>query len=291
MAEQINYKFSGHETFHCRPIWLKKGFDYANKGRLFNDDDSVIELGVGKNMVASIKFWLRAFGFYNLHKNKLEGLSGNIFKDNGFDPFLENDATLYLLHYLLIKNVKTSSIYFLAFIKLSKEKKEFTSKNLLNLIERECKKSNIEYNSKTLDNDIKVFFKNYIPSNDKNNSIEDNYNGLFYELNYINKFNTSEGDSKYRFNINDGRNLPEVIFLYVILDKFEDVISISMSEIREHVSSIFLMENQGTYTMIERIVKKYPNNITFKDDGGRQEIQIKGDINRLDILKHYYEKF
>ena len=102
MNNNIQYKFSGLETFNCRSIWLKKGYDYAQSNKLFNADEAVIDLGVGKNMVASIKFWLRAFGFYNLHKNELEGLSHDVLEDGGYDPYLEDDATLYLLHYLLI---------------------------------------------------------------------------------------------------------------------------------------------------------------------------------------------
>jgi len=286
----MNYKFSGHETFNCRPIWLKKGYDYANRGKLFNDDDSVIELGVGKNMVSSIKFWLRAFGFYNLYKNELDGLSHDLLNDNGFDPFLEDDATLYLLHYLLIKNVKISSIYNLAFTKLSKEKLEFSTENLLSFIERKCLKENVDFNEKTLKNDINVFLKNYIPSSDKKGGLEDNYSGLFYDLRYINKVKSSSGELKYRFNINDGKYLPEIVFLFVLLEKFEDSVSISMEAIRDHVSIIFLMEKQGTYTMIERLVDMYPEYITFKDDGGRQEVQIKGEINKLELLRRYYER-
>ncbi len=286
----MNYKFSGHETFHCRPIWLKKGYDFANSGNLFNDNDAVIELGVGKNMVASIKFWLKAFGFYNMQENTIEDLSHDILNENGFDPFLEDDATLFLLHYLLIKNVEISSIYYLAFIKLSKEKLEFTSEDLLSFINRECLKEGIEVNDNTLNNDIKVFFKNYIPSKDENSGIEDNYNGLFYNLRYLNKVKSSSGNTRYRFNINNGSYLPEVVFLYVLLEKFEGAISISMEAIREQVSSIFLMEKQGTYSMIERLVSKYPNDITFKDDGGRQEIQIKSNIDKLELLTQYYER-
>jgi len=285
----MHYKFSGHETFHCRPIWLKKGYDFAKSDKLFNDTDAVIELGVGKNMVASIKFWLRAFGFYNLHENALEGLSKDLLSDEGFDPFLEDDATLYLLHYLLIKNVEISSIYYLAFIKLSKEKTEFTTENLKRFIKRECLKEGLEVNDKTLNNDIKVFLKNYIPSTDTNSGIEDNYNGLFYDLRYLNKIKSSTGETKYRFNINDGRYLPERVFLYVLLEKFESDVSISTQAIREQVSSIFLMERQGTYAMIERLVSKYPKHITFKDDGGRQEVQIKGDIDKLELLRRKYE--
>ena len=284
----MNYKFSGHETFNCRPIWLKKGYDYAKKKK-FNEDDSVIELGVGKNMVSSIKFWLRAFGFYNLYENELEGLSHDILDDNGFDPFLEDDATLYLLHYLLIKNVNISSIYYLAFIKLTKEKLEFSTENLLSFIERECLKENVDFNENTLKNDVNVFLKNYIPSSEKKSGLEDNYSGLFYDLRYINKVKSSDSGLKYRFNINDGKYLPEVVFLYVLLEKFENEVSISIEAIRDQVSTIFLMEKQGTYTMIERLVDMYPDYINFKDDGGRQELQIKGEIDKLELLRRHYE--
>lgn len=287
----MNYKFSGHETFHCRPIWLKKGYDFANSDRLFKDDDAVIELGVGKNMVASIKFWLRAFGFYNLHNNELEGLSHDILSDDGYDPYLENETTLYLLHYLLIQNVKVSSIYYLVFMKMAKEKLEFTSSNLQSFIERKCLKAGVDFNKKTLKNDINVFLKNYIPSDEKKGSLEDNYSGLFYDLRFLNKVGTIDREKKYRFNINEGKHLPVVVFLYVLLDKFEGETSINLEAIRDKVSSNFLMEKQGTYSLIEKLVEEYPEYITFKDDGGRQEVQINEGINKDEILGEYYAKF
>ncbi|RLD34691.1 MAG: hypothetical protein DRJ02_02275 [Bacteroidetes bacterium] len=60
-------KFSGHETFICKQLWLKKGYDFLQKGYNFNDPDAVVKLGVGKNMVSSIRFWLKAF---NIIDNK-----------------------------------------------------------------------------------------------------------------------------------------------------------------------------------------------------------------------------
>ena len=60
LEEVSNLKFSGHESFHCRPFWLKKGVDYIKSGQSFTDKAGV-DLGVGKNMVGSIRFWLKAF--------------------------------------------------------------------------------------------------------------------------------------------------------------------------------------------------------------------------------------
>ncbi len=50
-TEATKYTFSGHDSFQCRQLWLKKGYDYVWKGKNVNDEDAVVRLGVGKNMV------------------------------------------------------------------------------------------------------------------------------------------------------------------------------------------------------------------------------------------------
>lgn len=50
----MRYSFSGHESFHCKSLWLKKGYDFICNKKHFADTDSVVELGVGKNMVSAI---------------------------------------------------------------------------------------------------------------------------------------------------------------------------------------------------------------------------------------------
>jgi hypothetical protein len=66
-SDTTKYTFSGHDSFQCRQLWLKKGYDYVQEGKNFNDEDAVVQLGVGKNMVSSIRFWLKAF---NIIDNK-----------------------------------------------------------------------------------------------------------------------------------------------------------------------------------------------------------------------------
>ena len=58
----LKYSFSGHETFHCRQFWLKKGYDFVKQQGQFADGDAVSALGVGRNMVIAIQFWLKSFG-------------------------------------------------------------------------------------------------------------------------------------------------------------------------------------------------------------------------------------
>ena len=101
--------FSGHESFACKSHWLKRGYDFVNAGNNFNDDEAVVHLGVGKNMVASIRFWLKAFGL--LQEDVLAPIAGYIFDDaSGKDPYLEDIGTLWLLHFMLI-NTEYATIY------------------------------------------------------------------------------------------------------------------------------------------------------------------------------------
>ena len=65
----IKYVFSGHESFPCRMLWPIKGYDYIVEGNNFNDPNSVVELGVGKNMVASIRYWLKVLGLTEQDKS------------------------------------------------------------------------------------------------------------------------------------------------------------------------------------------------------------------------------
>lgn len=88
------YIFSGHESFPCKTLWLKKGYDFVVQGKDFNNPNSVIDLGVGKNMVASIRFWLRAFNVCK--EGKPTWLGDYLFEEvYGKDRYIEDLATLW----------------------------------------------------------------------------------------------------------------------------------------------------------------------------------------------------
>ena len=105
-----NYKFSGHETFQCRHFWLKKGYDFISTNKDFKSNDALVELGVGKNMVNSMSYWLKAFQIANA-QNEATELGQRLFDSKGFDPFLEDIGTQFILHYKIQENASFASIY------------------------------------------------------------------------------------------------------------------------------------------------------------------------------------
>ncbi len=100
--------FGRHEFFALRFGWLTKGFQaFDDSKSVFTDDDAVVVLGVGKNMVNSIRHWLRAAKLVRIEpdQKKVEPLGSFLFsKQNGHDPYLEDEDTIWLLHWLLATN-------------------------------------------------------------------------------------------------------------------------------------------------------------------------------------------
>jgi len=118
----VNGSFSGHETFPFRYSWLKKGIDEASKdGGVFNRDDAMTKLGVGKDMVRSIRHWCLAAGVLEDadesrgHRLRPTKLGESLFGDAGWDPFLEDPATLWLIHWQICSNTKRATTWFWAF--------------------------------------------------------------------------------------------------------------------------------------------------------------------------------
>ena len=79
--------FSGHESFHCRSLWLKKGYDFLLTDHRFSEASAVVDLGVGKNMVSSINYWMNSFGLAR-KGNQLSELAEFIFGKNGIQNLI-----------------------------------------------------------------------------------------------------------------------------------------------------------------------------------------------------------
>ena len=103
-------KFGGHQSFHLRDQWLHKGIcwirstlkDFSNTGNPI--EKAMEELGVGKNMVESIKYWLKATKLIRSRAAGGSALSEMAQKILKKDPYFELDGTLFLIHYLLTTN-------------------------------------------------------------------------------------------------------------------------------------------------------------------------------------------
>ena len=277
--------FSGHESFACKSHWLKRGYDFVRGENNFNDDDAVVRLGVGKNMVASIKFWLKAIGL--LKDVGLVALANHLFDDdNGKDPYLEDIGTLWLLHFLLIQT-DYATIYKTTFVDYHRQRNIIEKSKLQNYIKHICFDEtgykNL-YNDNTVKRDIGVMLHNYCAKNGGNVNIEDS-NSLFAPLNLI----CETEKNTYRFNYDTRSDVPSLIFLYALLVKFEGRNSISFEDITE-LALIFCLTNNDLLDIINYLCDLYPSEIVFSDVAGIKELQLRATLNSIDVLDRYYEE-
>ncbi len=281
--------FSGHETFQCRHLWLKKGYDYIKAGKSFGAEDAVVELGVGKNMVTSIRYWMKAFALSE-GGEKMTEFADAIFSDqNGFDPYLEDDASLWLLHYHLVHTGYATS-YSMIFNELRRERVEFSKESFVRFMRAKLENGlPFIFNSNTLEADFDVFLKLYIGTEGSKDK-EEIVSGIFPELNLVRAIKREKQASLYNIESNEKVNIPEEILLYAIVTDPEIGLSVSLDSLEKghnSVGSIFSINRTGLVDKIERLCEKYPT-IVYKDDAGVRELQFKKKPTWKEVLKNYY---
>lgn len=280
------FSFSGHDTFHCRQLWLKKGYDYVKGGKNFNDEDAVVQLGVGKNMVSSIRFWLKAFNILD-NKDTLTEFGIRLFDDeNGYDPFLEDEASLWLLHFHLVKK-GFASIYSIIFNEFRKEKFYFDKTTFVNYIKRIGEgNSDVNFNENTIGKDFDVFINLY-RTDPTGKDIEDSFSGILSELEIL-----RQKEKQFFIENSERDNLPVAIFLYSILENTNYGNSISLNSLEFNYNgpgSIFALNRAGLNNKINDLVNDFQG-ITYTDQAGIKELQIKNKVNPFSILDEYYGK-
>jgi len=289
-TEITKYTFSGHDSFQCRQLWLKKGYDYVQEGKNFNDEDAVVQLGVGKNMVSSIRFWLKAFNIID-NKDIITEFGYRLFDDdNGYDPFLEDEASLWLLHYQLVKN-GFASIYSIIFNEFRKEKLFFNKETFVNYVKRFGKSNpDLNFNENTVAKDF-IVFANLYKNDPESKDVEDSFSGILSEIELLKT--TGKGKEEQFYIENAERdNLPEAVVLYAILDNSNYGNSISLNSLEFDLNSpgsIFALNRSGLMNKISEIVSEYKD-ITFTDQAGIKELQFKKKSDAFTILDTYYGK-
>lgn len=288
-------RFSGHDTFHCRQQWLLKGLELIVKEGVtgFNDTEkATTALGVGKNMVQSIHHWLKAFALVN--KNQISPIADLIFLENGgYDKYLEDEGSLWLLQYLICKN-EVASIFKIIFSEFFKEKVsiEFTETQVLNFIQQKLKNNfQKEASITTLKSDFKAFINSYLILEKNFKTIEDDFNSPLIELNLVSvlerKYNGK--DSIYKINKGVKNNIPVSIFGYCLFDANKNNSAVNFKDIRLTLGSYFALSNEGLENLVEQLCQTYPEFI-YNDDAGTRQIQIKSknDNFGIKLLNDYY---
>lgn len=289
----MKYTFSGHESFPCKSLWLKKGYDFASAGYDFNAPNAVVRLGVGKNMVAAIRYWLRCFGM--MKDNNLTSIANYLFdNDNGKDPFIEDLGTLWLLHFLLVYSSE-ATLYNLFFTHFQRERKQFTKEQLRDFVARQMREDGKikTYNENTVGKDIGVLLQNYVlPKSDR--SFED-FSSMLIDLDLIHANDQKDKDrngkpiNTYYFNIEGKREVTPDIFLYAIIKMKGNETTVPYDTL-QNVGIIFCMSDLEIIAMLKSLAKDFPDYISYSDVAGIRQLQFTNALDGREVLDRYYSK-
>ena len=205
--------FSGHETFPLRYGWLQKAYRAVSDAHsereaahIFRDPESIARFGVGRNMVGAIRYWSVASGILDETSDGLAvGWLGNmLFGKDGTDPYLEEDSSLWLLHWHLVGRSRLTSAYWLfnEFRGGSLVRKDLVA-SLLELA-HECEWARVA--STTVDRDLQCLIRSYVGGR----GTAEAGDSILAKLDLIRPVDRN------RARLSRGRraNLPDCVFLY-----------------------------------------------------------------------------
>jgi hypothetical protein len=221
--------FARHETFHPRWGWVKKAYDASSESpRVFNADDATLKLGVGKNMVRSIRFWGHAFralaDVSDPEKSRIgisvpSAIGEAIFGVSGWDPYTEDVGTLWLLHWLLFAPKSRMPVWWSAFCEFGAV--EFTQQQLTDFVIDQVATvsswSPAPQNS-SIEKDVSCLLRTYAPSNEigRRQAFDDLVDCPMRELGLLRCVDAS--NRRFRFVVGGKSTLPAEVVLYACAD-------------------------------------------------------------------------
>lgn len=302
----IKPKFGGHEKFVFRYGWLKKGFNAVLEDPyIFSNEDALIQLGVGKNMVKSIRYWCLATGVLKEKKSSekkiyLEPttLGNNLLGDNGWDPYLENYGSLWLLHWHLANNLEMNFVWHLLFSVYLET--EFSRSSIQKFISNQFEKNEVNTTTGTIQREIDVCIRTYIPAQTKKGKwIDETYDCPLAELELL-KYLPDEG--VYQINTGPKNSLSTLLYGFSLLNFLSAITqnrqTISIDEcVYNHHSpgQIFKLDENTSMEYIEQLEKITNGEISLQETAGLTQIYVRNSFNEsvnylvFELLKSHYE--
>jgi hypothetical protein len=249
-VSQIVYRFSGHESFPCRYSWIPKAVEAISRNpEVFGDvEEAMVQLGLGKNMVQSLRFWVQALRVAESSGSglRITDFGQQVFGTKGHDPYLEDISTLWLLHWQLCSHHE-SPLFAWYFLFSRFHEPDIIRSHVLEAMERESMPVAKTLSKATLTQHFDIFMHTYVPTRGaKNEIVEENLDCPLVELELI----TPNGqrvnrqgklEAAYCFHREPKPQLSNGVFLYAVYDYWnrckpgED--TLSLSEIATGVGS------------------------------------------------------
>ena len=223
---KIKIRLQGHEKFPLRDGWISKGLVLVKDNpKVFQGKEGPDVFGIGNNMVKSLRYWLKAFNLISESTSTgatLTRLGEIICK---YDPYLEDDYTLWILHSQISKNLFEATSWYMFFNRCEIE--DLNKETIEKILVREIRKYVLDqtFSEKSVKADLDVLLNMY---GKKRGMVdpEDNSISPFARLKLVKCI-----DGIYTKSQPDRNIINEWIILYELAEQMKDNDSISIEQV------------------------------------------------------------
>jgi hypothetical protein len=296
------FVFARHETFHPRFGWIKKGFDaVARDSKVFLREDSHIRLGIGRNMAQALRYWCSAFkiieteqtGEDRVRGNRITDFGQRLLADDGWDPWLEDAASLWLLHWQLLKAPCQATAWRFVFDRFHNA--EFTKDDLERALCEYRDGLGLRLSDSSMEKDASCLLRMYVEQPQKKQVTEETLDCPFVELGLI---QTTGESRRFAFRPGPKLNLPSEIIVAAALeyvatiDRRQRTISISNLTYSSGSPGLaFKLTESAVCHAIEEVRDSF-GGVALADSAGLVQMSFQEDPLRLSlkIQNRYYAR-
>ena len=289
-------KFRSHETFFIRKGWLSKGMKYVNEYDdvfVTKDPKPMDRLGLGSNMVKSLRYWMQATG---LTEEPKSGKRTQKFTDVGQiifdrDRYLEEQGTLALIQWQLVSNseLATSWYYFFYLFKMQEFTREDFVQGLKNYVLME--NAGEAAADRSYQDDFNCIINTYLPrykTNTRHTSPENNIACPLGELGLVDIANKEK--KLYRKAMPLTSMLPPLIALAIILNAHEGQREIDISKILNDEKSLGRAFNLDMISLLDVLRRiELLGEIKIIRTAGLDVVKILTEKSALECVNQYYQ--
>ena len=297
-------RFRAHETFAIRKGWLHKGMkNIVNSPNVFIDKDvnPMEKLGLGTNMVKALRYWLQVAGLtYENQKTRMQFLTrfGKLVWEN--DKYIEEDGTLYLIHYFLSSNKEmgTSWYYFFNHYNATEFTKEAYLESMKLFLydqEKENYGKEIKFSERALLEDLDCILRTYLPSQTKY-SPESNMDSPFLDLQLLKVIDAKE--KVYSKNSPLSLVINPLIILAIIVNEKEkleekegtkvpDIKISTLESAPNNIGRIFNLNNLTVAMYLDRLQNM--GYVKVVRTAGLDIVKINEELTFIDVVEKYYK--
>ena len=293
-----NIVINKHGSFYVRNGWPTKILDaISNNESIFSPNkelEAVDEIGVGRVMIKSMRYWASALGIAKEHKTSQGVLLkptplGELTKK--YDPYFQNMGTLWLLHRNLTKLDSEATAWSWAFNLFNK--KSFSKSDFCNDFTSFLQHEGVDYNKKAIEKEFDCFKNTYVSDKDFDikKILEEDNAPFFSRLKLI----SYVGNGIFVQNKLGVNDVPLDIFYYCMLIDNHDMLAENRQIPIDH-----LLEANGqigkymclTYSILIEYLQRLENQnkITLINNFGNRLIQVGKGFEEDTILKEFFMK-